>query len=218
MVAIALFASKGLSRGNVLMSTNNSGTSLMQDALVTSLRAHWKLSLAEGIILLLMGLTAILLPLIATIAVEILIGWLFLISGIVGLITTFRMRRAPAFWWSLLSAILGVAVGIALIRWPLGGALTLTLMLTLFFVFEGVVSIMYALEHKRELSGRWAWMLVSGIVDLVLAGIIFLGLPGTATWAIGLLVGINLIFGGTALIGMALHASSVDPRAGVHAR
>ena len=199
------------------MSTNNSGISPIRDALAASLRAHWKLSLTEGIILLVLGLAAILLPLIATIAVEILIGWLFLISGVIGLITTFRMRHAPGFWWSLLSAILGVAVGIALLRWPLGGAVTLTLLLTLFFVIEGVVSIMYALEHKRELSGRWAWMLVSGIVDLVLAGIIFLGLPGTAVWAIGLLVGINLLFGGTALVGMALHARGVDPRAGAHA-
>ena len=65
---------------------------------------------------------------------------------------------------------------------------------------------MYALEHRRELSGRWEWMLVSGIIDLVLAGIIFAGLPGTAEWALGLLVGINMVFGGMALVAIALHA------------
>ncbi len=70
---------------------------------------------------------------------------------------------------------------------------------------------MYALEHKRELSGRWGWMLVSGIVDLFLAAIIFAGLPGTAAWAIGLLVGINMMFGGIALIMMALHARGSEP-------
>jgi len=70
---------------------------------------------------------------------------------------------------------------------------------------------MYALEHKRELSGRWGWMLASGIVDLVLSAIIFTGLPGTAAWALGLLVGINMVFGGTALIAMALHARELDP-------
>ncbi len=197
------------------MSTNNSDLSRMQAALATSLRAHWKFSLAEGIILLVLGLAAIVLPPLATVAVEIVVGWLFLISGFVGLITTFRMRHAPGFWWSLLSAIMGLAVGLALLWWPLSGALTLTLILTVFFVVGGVASIMYALEHKRELSGRWTWMLVSGVVDLVLAGIIVLGLPGTAVWAIGLLVGINMLFGGTALIGMALHARGVDvpPRA-----
>ena len=69
---------------------------------------------------------------------------------------------------------------------------------------------MFALEHKRELSGRWGWMLMSGIVDLVLAVMIFAGLPSTAVWAIGLLVGINMVFGGIALIAMALHARNAS--------
>src|SRR6202030_661877 len=71
---------------------------------------------------------------------------------------------------------------------------------------------MFALEHKRELSGRWGWMLASGIIDLILATIILTGLPGTAAWALGLLVGINMVFGGSALIAMALHAREIDPR------
>ena len=70
---------------------------------------------------------------------------------------------------------------------------------------------MYALDHKKDLSGRWGWMLASGIVDLVLAAIIFAGLPGTAAWAIGLLVGINMLFGGTSLIAIALHARASAP-------
>jgi uncharacterized membrane protein HdeD (DUF308 family) len=75
-----------------------------------------------------------------------------------------------------------------------------------FFIVEGAVSIMFALDHKRELSGQWGWMLVSGIIDLALAMMIFAGLPSTAAWALGLLVGINMIFGGAAMIAMALHA------------
>ncbi len=67
---------------------------------------------------------------------------------------------------------------------------------------------MYALEHKRELTGQWGWMLFSGIIDLVLAAMIFAGLPGTAAWALGLLVGINMLFGGSAMIAMAMHARS----------
>jgi uncharacterized membrane protein HdeD (DUF308 family) len=99
-----------------------------------------------------------------------------------------------------------------LLIWPLTGVLTLTLLLIVFFVIEGVASIMFALEHQRELSGRWGWMLASGIVDLVLAVIILSGLPVTAAWALGLLVGINMLFGGWALIVMALYARNVDPR------
>jgi len=122
------------------------------------------------------------------------------------------MRHAPGFWWSLLSAALGTAAGIVLLARPLSGVLTLTLILIVFFAIEGIVSIMYALEHKRELSGRWGWMLASGIVDLIVAAIILAGLPGTAAWAIGLLVGINMVFGGSALIAMAMHAREIDPR------
>jgi len=188
------------------MSMNKPDIEKIQRGVATSLHEHWVLFLVEGIILVILGLAAIVIPPIATLAIEILFGWLFLISGIVGLITTFRMREAPGFWWSLVSAILGIAAGIVLLLWPLSGILSLTLILIVFFVIEGVASIMFALEHKRELSGQWAWMLVSGIVDLILAAIILAGLPSTAAWALGLLVGINMIFGGSALVAMALHA------------
>jgi len=195
------------------MSTDKPDFARMQAALATSLSAHWKLFLVEGIVLVILGLAAIMLPLIATIAIALVVGWIFLLSGVVGLLATFRMRSAPGFWWSLLSGILGVVAGIVLLRWPLSGAFSLTLVLTFFLVLEGVVSIMFALEHKRELSGRWGMMLVSGVVDLILAGMIFAGLPGTAAWAIGLLVGINMVFGGSALIAMALHARKAAPAA-----
>jgi uncharacterized membrane protein HdeD (DUF308 family) len=149
---------------------------------------------------------AIFLPLFATITVTVILGWIFLASGIMGLITTFGARRAPGFWWSLVSALIALGVGFILIAKPITGAVSLTLVLIVFFVVEGAATIMYALEHRRELSGRWEWMLVSGIIDLVLAGIIFAGLPGTAEWALGLLVGINMVFGGMALVAIALHA------------
>ncbi len=92
---------------------------------------------------------------------------------------------------------------------PLSGALSLTIVLVVFFIIEGIASIMFALDHKRELSGRWGWMLASGIVDLVLSAMIFAGLPSTAAWAIGLLVGINMVFGGMALIAIALNARKI---------
>jgi uncharacterized membrane protein HdeD (DUF308 family) len=178
----------------------------IEQTVASAIRAHWMLFLIEGIILVILGLIAIVIPPLATIAFTIIIGWLFLVSGGVGLVTTFWMRHAPGFWWALLSALIGIAAGVVLLAWPLTGSLSLTLLLVAFFVAEGVASIMYAIEHRNQLSGRWGWMLVSGIVDLILAGIIFAGLPGTAAWALGLLVGINMLFGGVAMIGMALAA------------
>ncbi len=188
------------------MSTDQSDITQLQRAVGRSLHQHWVLYLVEGIVLVVLGAAAIVIPPLATIAVTILVGWLFLISGVVGLFTTFWMRHAPGFWWALLSALLGIVLGVWLLAAPITGAVSLTILLVVFFVIEGVASIMFALDHKRELSGQWGWMLVSGIVDLILGAVIFAGLPGTAAWAIGLLVGINMIFGGVALIAMALHA------------
>ncbi len=193
------------------MSTDQADIAKFQRAVANALHEHWKLYLTEGILLLILGVVAILVPPIATLAVTIVLGWLFLISGFMGLITTFGMRQAPGFWWSLVSAVLAIVVGGLLLARPISGAFSLTIVLVAFFIIEGVVSIMFALDHKRELSGRWGWMLFSGIVDLVLATLVFTGLPSTAAWAIGLLVGINMIFGGSALIAMALHAKDAAP-------
>jgi uncharacterized membrane protein HdeD (DUF308 family) len=189
------------------MSTNPvSDEQGIQAAFSGAIRQHWKLFLIEGIVLVLLGIAAIAVPPIATLAFTLVIGWLFLISGIVGLITTFYMRSAPGFWWSLFSAVIAILAGISLLYQPLLGTLSLTFILIAFFVIEGIVTIMYAIDHRNQFSSRWGWMLASGIVDLMLAGIIFAGLPGSATWALGLLVGINMVFGGTAMISMALAA------------
>jgi uncharacterized membrane protein HdeD (DUF308 family) len=178
----------------------------IERALESAVREHWVLFLIEGIVLVILGAAAIVVPPLATITFTILIGWLFLISGIVGLVTTLWMRQAPGFWWALLSAFIGIVAGILLLLRPLTGALSLTLLLGAFFIVEGVASIMYAIDHRNQLTGRWGWMLVSGIIDLIIAGIIIAGLPGSAAWALGLLVGINLLFGGAAMIGIALAA------------
>jgi uncharacterized membrane protein HdeD (DUF308 family) len=178
----------------------------MQVAVVKALHQHWKLYLAEGILLMVLGFVAIAIPPLATLAVTAVFGWLFLISGVIGLITTFYMRSAPGFWWSLASAALAILAGGYLLAQPIAGALSLTVVLIAFFIIEGVASVMFALDHRTELSGQWGWMLVSGIVDLVLSVMLIAGLPSTAVWALGLLVGINMVFGGLALTAMALHA------------
>ena len=171
-----------------------------------AVRRHWVLFLIEGIVLVILGILALLAPVIASVAATVLFGWLLLLSGVIGLVTTFRARNAPGFWWSLLSAVIGIVAGVLLLGWPLLGTLSLTAVLIAFLLAEGVVSILYALEHRNALSGRWGWMLASGIIDVGLGVLLAIGLPGTAMWALGLLLGINLIFGGWALIFMALHA------------
>jgi uncharacterized membrane protein HdeD (DUF308 family) len=196
------------------MSLNQSDLDRFGRRVAATLHEHWMAFLVEGIVLVVLGVAAFLIPVFATRFVEAFVGWLFLISGLVGLYTTYQMRHAPGFWWALVSAIIAVVAGVILLARPATGVLSLTLVVIVFFVIEGVASIMYAFDHRRELSGRWAWMVTSGVIDLILAAIIFAGLPGTADWAIGLLVGINMVFGGVAMIAMALHARDIDPNAG----
>jgi len=175
-----------------------------------AVRQHWKAFLIEGILLVILGLAAMIVPPIASLAVTIFLGWMFLIFGIAGLVLTFWARQMPGFWWSLISAALAVAAGIILLARPLEGTLTLTIVVGAYFLAEGVTTIMYALEHRRELSDRWSWMLFSGVLDILIAAMIIAGLPGSAEWAIGLLVGINLLFGGASLIGVALAARNAE--------
>jgi uncharacterized membrane protein HdeD (DUF308 family) len=195
------------------MSFDQSEISSFRLAIATSLQTHWKLFLVEGIILVILGAAAIIIPQLATLTVELFIGWVLLFSGIAGLFTTFSIRPMPGFWWSLLSAAIGIAAGLMLLFSPATGVVSLTIVLVAFFFIEGIASIMFALDHRGELPGTWGAMLLSGIVDLVLGALIFFGLPSSAGWAIGLLVGINMIFGGFALIAMALQARTLDVKA-----
>ena len=180
--------------------------SSLQSKMSAAVREHWKAFLFEGILLAVLGLAAMIAPLIASIAFTIFLGWMFVISGAAGLAMTFWARQMPGFWWSLLSAALALVAGVILLAQPMEGTLTLTIVVGAYFLAEGVATIMYALEHRRELSERWSWMLVAGLMDILIAGLIISGLPGSALWAVGLLVGINLLFGGATLIGVALAA------------
>ncbi len=175
-------------------------------AFTRTVRHHWVLFLSEGIALVVLGTLAILVPTLASLAATVVFGWILLLSGVIGLIATVRARHAPGLAWSLLSALLGIVAGALLLGFPAQGLFSLTAVLIAFLVIEGILSILYALEHRRGVSGRWGWMLASGVVDLVLGAILFAGLPGSAAWALGLLIGINMIFGGWALMLMALAA------------
>ena len=169
----------------------------------TAERRTWKLQLSEGVILVLLGIVAIFVPFRLEFAFFV---WLFFIAGVAGLITTLIMHPATGFWWSLLSAALAIGVAIFVFATPEFALMFFPLLLLGFLVLEGIVTIMFALDHWRSRSARWNWMLASGVFDLALAGLIIIGLPETATGALGLILAANLIFGGGALIGMALAA------------
>jgi len=171
-----------------------------------SIKGHWKLFLVEGIVLVVLGIGAVLIPIIASLAVAIFLGWLFLVGGIVGAITTLMGRHVPGFWWSLISAAITIVAGLYLVGWPFAGAVSLTVVLAAYLVAEGIASMLFAYEHRRQLPARWGWLFFNGVIDLFLAGIIIWLLPFAAVWGLGIIIGIDFIFGGASLIGMAFAA------------
>jgi uncharacterized membrane protein HdeD (DUF308 family) len=164
--------------------------------------------------MIILGVLAVIAPVTATLAVDIYLGWLLLISGIVGLVAMFSAKDVPAFLWTLVTAALSLAVGVLLVWRPVAGALALTIVLTAFFIAEGIFQIVTSIGYRDVIAGSWVWMLVSGISDLVLALIIILGWPFTAVWALGLLVGINLITPGWAIVMAAFAGRDVDKALG----
>ena len=170
------------------------------------IRGHWWIFLIEGIVLILLGIGAILVPVVAGLAVALFLGWLFLIGGIVGGITALARPKAPGFRWALLSSIVTLIAGLLLIGWPFTGVISLTAVLAAFLLVDGIASMAFALSHRGHLTRGWGWLFVNGIIDLVMAGIIIWLLPVAAFWALGLIIGIDFIFGGSSLVGMAVAA------------
>ncbi len=181
----------------------NRSSNDMQHAISDALGVHWRLFMFQGVIMILLGVLAVAAPMMATVAVDIYVGWLFLISGIVGLVAMFSARDIPAFLWSLITAALSVAIGVLLIWKPVSGVLSLTILLTAFLIAEGVFQSATSIAYRDVMRGSWGWMLVSGLSDLALAAIIILGWPLTAVWVLGLVVGINLLTSGWAIVMMA---------------
>jgi len=164
-----------------------------------AIRRHWVLFLIQGVIMIVLGVLAIGEPMVASIAVALFAGWLFLFSGVVGLAGVFTTRHIPGAWWGLLSALLGIVIGIYLIWRPLAGVVTLTLAVAIYFGAQGICQLIAAIAQRSVLRS-WGWVVFGGLVNILLAALIISGLPGTAEWTLGLLFGINLLMWGFTLV------------------
>jgi uncharacterized membrane protein HdeD (DUF308 family) len=191
------------------MTTANPTVVEMQRAIGDTLRAHWRLYVFQGVLMIVLGVLAVAAPAFATLTVDIYVGWLFLISGVLGLIAMFSARNVPGFLWTLVTALLSIVVGGVLLWKPVEGAVSLTIVLTAFFIVEGVFQAAAALIYRDAIPSTWGWLLASGLADLALAAIIVAGWPGTAAWVLGLLVGVNLLTTGWAVVMVALGARDI---------
>ncbi len=161
----------------------------------------------EGLLFLFLGFFALSVPQFFTLGLELIIGWLFIIAGIS---QGYRAIKATGyFYWVPLavSALLYLVVGVLMLVYPLRGMLTLTMLVTFFFICDGVIKITRGIQ-LRNLNNNWGWLVFNGLISLVMAGIIITGWPITAVWVIGLLIGINMVFFGITLLFLGFKGST----------
>ena len=151
--------------------------------------------------LILLGAFAIILPGVATLAATILLGWLFIAAGVIGVISLLTAGiSAPSFIWKLLAAIIGLIAGGALLWQPIAGAVTLTIILAAYLFALGVTKVMMALSYRHILPNAWGLMMFTAIIDIALGIVIVAGLTRGTVWLLGLLIGIEFVFTGLALV------------------
>lgn len=165
-----------------------------------AIRDHRGAFVALAVALIVAGVAAFIFPLLASIAAKVLVGWLLLIAGSVTLFHAFRTRRWRSTLWNAAIGLLSVVAGIYLAFFPLAGLIGLTLVLGALFATQGIFEIIMALDN-RERPG-WGWMLGSGTLSLLLGVVVMFGLPGTAVWALGLVLGVHFVTSGVSLLAL----------------
>jgi uncharacterized membrane protein HdeD (DUF308 family) len=157
--------------------------------------------LVQGGLMILAGILALVYPAISSVAVVFFIGWLLIFSGIFQGISLIGARQVPHFWLQLISVALFIVVGALFLRNPGESLLTLTLLLIVFFLIEGISKVIFALTIRP--FPNWGWVLFSGIVGILLAFYLWASIPVSAAWLLGVLLGIELICEGAAISHLA---------------
>jgi len=165
-------------------------------------------SMLWGILMFICGILAISLPLASSIGIVMLLAWLILFAGISHLIFAFHSHSIGGFLWQVLLAVVYGIAGIYMLMNPLLGVLSLTLVLAVFLLFEGILEIALYFGIRRVRHA--GWVLFDGIVTLILGILIWAQWPSSSIWVIGTLVGISLIFSGISrfMLSLAVRNSS----------
>mgnify|MGYP001814541945 FL=1 len=172
------------------------------DEFTTKITENRGIFIALGLVLIVVGIIAIGAPLATTIVAKVFLGWVLLMAGVSQVLHAFATRGWRGFLGELLLGALYIAVGVWLAFFPLAGIIGLTVLLAATFVADGLLKLQIGWRVRPE-SG-WFWMIVSGLVAIVAGVLLVMGLPSTATWAIGLLAGVNILVSGIAFLSVAL--------------
>jgi len=173
----------------------------MRDELLEQLKRSRRSLMAAGVLAVIGGAVAIVVPALASVTVAIFIGWMLVFGSIFLFVDAFAVRDLGRVALHGLLALIALAAGLALLLAPLRGTYTLTVLLVLWFALTGVVRIGVAVA-ERGLPGA-GMTAFNGVVTLLLAILIGAELPESSDWAIGLLVGIDFLFFGFAAISAA---------------
>lgn len=177
---------------------------VIREAMREKVRRHSFWYILQSVLMILAGIMALVFPIISSVAVVIFLGWLLIFSGILQAFSLLDARHVPHFWLQLVSVVLSVLVGILFLRNPGAGLLTLTLLLIVFFMVEGISKIIFSLTIRP--FPNWGWVFASGVIGILLAFYLWANTPVTAVWLLGVLLGIGLISEGAALGNMAWQA------------
>jgi uncharacterized membrane protein HdeD (DUF308 family) len=170
-----------------------------------ALEKGWGWLLVLGVVFVILGIIALGSPYALTLAVDLMLGWIFIIGGIISIVTAFFSGNWGKFLLILFSGIIFVIAGILLLAHPLKGVLTLALILAAFLLVEGIFKIIYAFQMKS--TQNWGWVLASGIISLILAILIWAQWPASIV-IIGLLVGFYILFSGVSMVMVSIAARS----------
>lgn len=160
------------------------------------------LSILWGVLLICLGMLAVASPLVAAIAVNVVIAWLIVLAGVVHLVVAFHKREAGSMIWRLLVGLAYLCFGVYLLARPVEGVASLTLVLAALFLIEGALDI--ALFFRVRAIPRSSWILLDGIITLLLGLMIYVQWPSSSAWAIGTLVGVSLMISGITRVMLAL--------------
>jgi uncharacterized membrane protein HdeD (DUF308 family) len=166
------------------------------------LAQSWKALMTVGVLAILVGCVAIIVPEVAAVGTAIFIGWILLIAGAFLVAAAFSAHSIGTVVVRLIWAALTVIVGAWLIFEPHNGTLTLTLVLGIYFLFMGLTRVTVAFVGRGQPNAGLVGL--SGVCGLLIGILVLAKFPSSADWAIGLLVGIDLIFAGWTLTSVAL--------------
>jgi uncharacterized membrane protein HdeD (DUF308 family) len=188
------------------------GGASMDPAVREALARSWKALMAIGAIAIVVGCIAILIPAVFSVGTAIFIGWILLVAGVFLVAGAFTAHSIGTVLLRLLWAFLTLAVGLYLIVEPHNGTLTLTLLLGIYFLFMGLTRIAVAFVGRGQPNAGLVGL--SGFAGLLIGILVLAKLPSSADWAIGLLVGIDLIFAGWTLTSVALVGKDLSRASG----